>query len=365
MTWEHFWTLVNGHYSRWPTLEIFLFEIAVVAVAIVAYQYLNARVLRLRQHFTLVAIGVFLLEFFTAPMWQNRNLGVWAYVYSDVTWIFTIAWTTMILGTIYVVDRFAPRRPDWQRFLLYLVVLTPMALVFEVLNVALGIRVYAPETLAAAGSWRIPVLDVPTAGLYYVPVFMALAISFYRFLLPAVEPGGEIRTRLSLVRRLVLTALAVFMFELIVEPMATNQGFPEWSYVFHDITIVMTGLWVVLVTACTFLIDRVMPKVDFRLRFAAYLGLIALIATPIEGWFISAGYRVYGPSATADFIGIRTVIGNLPVEVVAAIPLYLALVIAFVRYWDRSVARGLELQPRPTTSPRAAPVGDVAPQSAG
>jgi hypothetical protein len=364
MTWEQFWDHINEHYSRWPTLQIFLFEIAVVAVAILAYRYLNARVLRFREHFILVAIGVFILEFFTAPMWENRNLGVWAYVYSDVTWIFTIAWTTMILGTVYAVDRLARQRPDWQRFLLYLVVLTPMALVFESLNVGLGIRAYAPETLAAAGPWRIPVLDVPAAGLYYVPVFMTLALSFYRFWLPAVEPGGEIRTRVSLPRRLLLTALAVFMFELIVEPMATNQGFPEWSYVFHDITIVMTGLWVILVTVCTFLVDRLMPKSDFRLRFAAYLGLLALIATPIEGWFISAGYRVYGPSATADFIGIRTLIGDLPVEVVAAIPLYLALVIAFVRYWDRTVARGLEMQPRQSNSSRAAPAADVAPQSA-
>ena len=351
MTWAQFWDHINEHYSRWPTLEIFLFEIAVVAVAILAYRYLNARVLRLRQHVVLVAVGVFLLEFFTAPMWENRNLGVWAYVYSDVTWVLTLAWTTMILSTVYVVDRMVPRLPDWARFLVYVVVLTPMALVFESLNVGLGIRAYAPETLAAAGPWRIPVLDVPAAGLYYVPVFMTLVLSFYRFWLSAVEPGGEIRTRISLPRRLLLTALAVFMFELIVEPMATNQGFPEWSYVFHDITIVMTGLWVVLVTVCTFLVDRVFPKSDFRLRFAAYLALIALIATPIEGWFISAGYRVYGPSATADFLPFRTIIGNLPVEVVAAIPIYLALVIAFVRSWDGSVAHGLGLSARSSTSP--------------
>jgi len=351
MTWEQIQDHLREHYSSTPTLEILLFEISVIVVAVLAYRYLDARALRVRQHFALIAVGVFILEFFTAPMWQNLNLGVWAYVYSDVTWIFTIAWTTMILCTVYAVDNLLLSSPTWQRFVLYLVVLTPLALLFEGLNKALGIRVYSPETLAAAGLARIPVLDVPAAGLYYIPVFMTLILSFYKHWLPAVEPAGEPRKRFSPISRLFLTVVAVFMFEIIVEPMATNQNFPDWSYVFHDITIIMTGLWVVIVSLCTFVIDRLMPNVDFRLRFAAYLGLIAVVATPIEGWFIHAGYRVYGPSATADFIGIRTMVGDLPVEVVAAIPLYLALVISLVRYWDGSLAHGLGLRPRPSTSP--------------
>ena len=361
MTWDQFVEHVSEHYSRWPTPAIYVFEIVVVAAAIVAYRYLNARAHRVRQHFALIAIAVFLLEFFTAPMWENRNLGVWAYVYSDVTWIFTIAWTTMIALTVYFVDRLVPAWPNGRRFLLYLVVLTPLALVFEGVNLTLGIRAYSPETLQAAGPWRIPVLDVPAAGLYYVPVFMALVLSFYRFWLTTVEPTGGLPSRpFSPILRLVLTVVAVFMFELIVEPMATNQGFPAWSYVYHDITIVMTGLWVVLVVLSTSLIDRLLPRLDFRLRFAAYLGVIAAVATPIEGWFINNGYRVYGPSAQSDFLGFRTLIGNLPVEVVAAIPIYLALVIAFVRYWDGSTARGLGLQPRQPVSARSAPSADAA-----
>jgi hypothetical protein len=353
MTWEQVQERLTARYSGWPTPEVALYELAIVVLAVFAYRYLDARALRIGKHFALVAIGVFVLEFFTAPMWKNQGLGWWAYVYNDVTWVFTIAWTTMILCTVYAVDNLRRTSSSLQRFVLYLVVLTPLTLLFEGLNKALGIREYAPETLAAAGSATIPVLDVPAAGLYYIPVFMALILSFYKHWLPTVEPAGEPGKGFSPIRRVVLTALAVFMFEIIVEPMATNQNFPSWSYVFHDITIVMTGLWVVIVSVCTFVIDRLLPNVDFRLRFAAYLGLIVIIATPIEGWFINNGYRVYGPSATADFIGIRTLVGDLPIEVVAAIPLYLALVISFVRYWDGSVARGLGIRRRPSTSPSA------------
>jgi hypothetical protein len=364
MTWEEIQDRLAERYASWPTPEVALFELAIVVAAVLVYRYLSARVLRLRLHFGLVAIGVFLLEFFTGPMWRSENLGWWAYVYSDVTWIFTIAWTTMILCTVYGVDSLARRSPSWQRFVLYVLVLTPLALVFDSLNKALGIRLYSPEVLEAAGPGRIPILDVPAAGIYYVPVFMTLVLSFYKHWLPAIEPGGMERRRVSPVRRFVLIAVAVLMFEVIVEPMATNQNFPSWSYVFHDITIIMTGLWVVLVAVCTLAVDRLLPNIDFRLRFGAYLALITIIATPIEGWFINAGYRVYGPSATADFVGIRTLIGDLPIEVVAAIPLYMALVIAFVRYWDGSVAHDLGLTTRASPSPTL-PAMDAATPVAG
>jgi hypothetical protein len=364
MTWERIQELLSERYSSWPTPAIAMYEIAIVVVAVLVYRYLNARALRVGRHFALIALGAFILEFFTAPMWKNLNLGWWAYVYSDVSWILTVAWATMILCTVYTVDRLLRSAPSWQRYLVYLVVLTPLTLVFDSVNKALGIRVYAPETLASAGPETIPILDVPAAGLYYIPVFMGLIVAFYKYWLPVIEPDGGPSKPVPALGRLALTAVAVFMFEIIVEPMATNQNFPSWSYVYHDITIIMTGFWVILVTVCMLVVDALLPRLDFRMRFAAYLALIVVIATPVEGWFINNGYRVYGPSATADFIGVRTLVGSLPIEVVAAIPLYLALVISFVRYWDGGVTHSLGIQPRSSTS-TGAPSAELSAQTAG
>lgn len=359
MTWEEFLEHLKVRYSDLPTPEILVFEIAVIVGAVLTYRFLATRVERVGRHLLLIAIGMFLIEFFTGPMWRNHRLGFWAYVYSDVSWILTVGWTVLIALSIYLVEMVIKVRTALLRYLGFVLVMTPVTIVYDSLVRLIGIRTYAPETIAAAGPSMIPVLDVPVAGLYYVPVAMTLVWSFYKHWLPGIEPGATTDARLPILNRLVLTAIAVFLFEIVVEPMATNQGFPAWSYVFHDITVLMTGLWVAIVTLSTLAVDRYLRTTDFRLRFAAYLAVIAAIATPIEGWFISAGYRVYGPSATADFIGLRTVIGDIPIEVMAAIPMYLALVIAFVRYWDGSVDRGLGFRASTATAPSASASGHV------
>jgi hypothetical protein len=360
ITWDQFLERLRARWADWPTPEILLFEIAVIVAAILTYRFLAARIQHVRAHLLLIAAGMFLVEFFTGPMWKNQHLGLWAYVYSDVSWILTVAWTVIISLAIYVVERVLLAKEPWKRYVLFLAIITPVVIVCDGLIRALGIRESSPETAAAAGPDMFPIINVPLAGLYYVPVLMTLVYAFYKHWLPLIEQGAVTTGRLPFLNRLVLTAVAVFLFEIVVEPMATNQNFPSWSYVYHDITVIMTGLWIAIVVVSTLIVDFVLRTTDMRLRFAAYLVLITLIAAPIEAWFLQNGYRVYGPSATADFIGMRTVILDLPVEVLAAIPMYLSLVIAFVRYWDGSVDRSLGFRPlearqRTYPSPSIAP----------
>ena len=43
---------------------------------------------------------------------------------------------------------------------------------------------------------------------------------------------------------------------------------------------------------------------------------------------------MYGESTVRNFCGYNTWLTGVPVEVAFAIPLYMALVIGFVRYWE-------------------------------
>jgi len=320
-------------FDKTATPAIIAFEIFIVLGWIASIFVLAKFNDKIWQRYAIMAVGVFIFEFFTSPMWNNHNMGQWAYVYQDVSWVLTIGWSALILSTVIFVDHFLTRLKAWQRFLLYLAILTGLVFIFEAIVVTLGLRTYAPEVQEVLVG--LSIFNVPVEGLYYIPVFMALVISFYKYWSLVLDDAliAPVKKKKWLAS-LLLSLLGVFLFELMIEPMVVNANLPTWSYLYRDVSILMTGLWVVVIWLSIYLVDRLLIQFNLVWRFVIYLGLIGLLVLPIESWFINNGYRLYGPSATANFTGFETVITNVPVEVAFAIPLYLSLVIAFVRYWE-------------------------------
>src|SRR4051812_37051591 len=129
-------------FDKEPTLPILCFEAVVILGTLALLWLLSRRQPHVVKHFFLVGLGGSIFEVFTAPMWNNEKLGVWAYLYKDVSWVLTMGWSSLILGTVLLVDRSLPLVRGWQRFLLYLVVLTILTAVAESAVVGLGIRSY-------------------------------------------------------------------------------------------------------------------------------------------------------------------------------------------------------------------------------
>lgn len=309
------------------------FEIVLITVCVAVLFGLSRIRDRIGERFLIVAMGVFVFELFTAPLWDNLRLGEWAYLYQDVSWILTLGWSTMILAVVVVVDRFLPDVSALGRFAVYLVALTVLVFLNETLVVDLGIREYAPEvTEALLGP---TVLGMPIEVFYYAPVFTSLVVAFYKYWELHLERVPLVPVlKQKWLRNLAITVVGVVVFELVIDPAVVNANFPAWSYVYRDITFLMTGLWVLIILVATNVIDRVFVRSGLLPRFFGYLVVITVIALPLEAWFIANGFRVYGPSAVANFSGVLAPFGNVPIEVAGAIPLYLALIICFVRYWE-------------------------------
>lgn len=331
-----------------PTPATLAFE-AVVVLGTIALLWLLSRARRnILVHYAIVAVGVLIFEIFTAPMWNNDKLGVWAYVYKDVSWVLTLGWSSMIIGTIFLVDRFLPTLREWQRFLVYLLILTVLTSVAESVVVAIGIRSYAPEVVAVLSGSMIPGTNISWHLLYYVPVFLSLVIAFYRYWAPLLDQTLIPRpVPTSWLLSFVIAFVGVFFFEIMIEPMVDNVGFPSWSYIYRDISVVQTLFWIVLIWGATNLVDRFLPRLDPIMKFVLYLVAVSIVAYPVESWLINSGLRVYGPSATENFSGFLTIITNIPIEVALAIPLYLGLIISFARYWEAvTKGRAAEVFPR-------------------
>jgi hypothetical protein len=323
------------NFDKNPTLPIILFELFIIVGTVITLFILSKIKKQILLRYLIVAIGVFIFETFTAPMWNNLKMGRWAYLYIDVSWILTIGWSTLVLAVIVVIDKLFQGLREWKRFALYLVLLAFLVYFFESIVVNLGIRTYSPEVMAVVKNHFIPIINLPIEGLYYIPVFMTLVISFYKYWNFMIEKEPIIPLKKSpWLRNLTLSIVGVFLFELMIEPMVTNAKLPSWSYVYRDISFIMTGIWIALIWIAINLINKLFVHFDLRAKFIAYVLTAGAFALPIESWFIQNGYRIYGPSAVANFSGFKMPITGVPIEVAFAIPLYLALIISFIRYWE-------------------------------
>jgi hypothetical protein len=309
------------------------FDVFVIVATVILLVILSRMRKNFLVHFSIVALGVFIFEMFTSPMWMNSGLGKFAYIYQDVSWILTIGWSTLILSIVILVDRFFKNTHEWKRFFLYMVGMSLVGFLAELAVVNIGLREYSPEVLGAL--WGVHIWNVPIEAFYYIPVFSALVIGFYKYWVNVIDQKAVVPVRRKkLLRSFIISIVAVLLFELMIEPMVINANLPEWSYIYRDISLLMTGTWIIIVWLAISIIDKLFAHYDLSARFVLYMILGGVLSVPVEFWFISNGYRVYGQSAVDNFSGVVTPFSQLPIEVIFAIPLYLALMIGFIRYWE-------------------------------
>lgn len=310
------------------SLAFIVFVFLATAIALTLLKKVQEQ---LAVRFAIMASGVLLFELFTAPMWNTYHLGNLGYFYLDLSWILTTAWTTAFLSTVTAIDHFFKSLKERQRFFLYLPVLLLVTVIGEWFLVNIGVRGYAPEIINQSIGF---LSGVPIEVFYYAPVFSSFVICFYKFWSFHLDKISLIPVKKVLtLRNVVIILIGVFLFELLIEPLINNLHFPAWSYVYKDISLVRIGLWIVLIATSTTIIDKLFVGLQFGLKFVLYVSLPSLLFFQLESWLINHGFRVYSASARANFTGFVTPISHIPMEVALAIPIYITLIITFVRYW--------------------------------
>ena len=330
------WLIATCTFAKASNPTIVAFELVVLAVTIACFLLLPKLKNKIGWRFLAIAVGVLLFELFTGPMWHNYRLGIWAYVYRDVSWILTLGWTSLILAVVTAIDKLLPHWKEWKRFLLYLFVLTLFAFPLEILVVNIGIRGYAPEVLAALSG--VQAFSVPIEALYYIPVFMGLVISFYKYWSFEIDkqPLIPLKKR-KWFRSFLLALLAVFLFEVMVEPMARNEKFPAWSYLFHDISFFTIGAWILMIGAAAAIVGKFFSHYSTPARLLVAVSIASALMLPLEVWMLRQGNRIYVQSVLHEYTGHKIPLLDIPVEVAIAIPFYATLIIVFIRYWETAI----------------------------
>jgi hypothetical protein len=321
-------------FGKIPTQATIFYQLFLLVFTVVVLLILSKRKKNVLGHYLIMLMGAFIFEFFTAPMWINLHLGSWGYIYHGVSWVITVGLAAAALASVFLVNALWPKLREAYKYLLSVLILWPVMIGVEKFIVFIGIREYAPETLKAFSSTMVPGIGMSWLETLYIPLYLLLIIAFYKYFSFVLDKRPLLpMNKEKFLRNLVITFVGVFLFELLVGAMVDNVGFPSWSYMWHDITILLTGGWVLVIWISTWLVDKYYIDKSLTERFILSLAYATVIVAPIETWLIHSGHRVYLSSTVGNFSGVMVPILNIPVEVIFAIPFYLALAVAFSRYW--------------------------------
>jgi hypothetical protein len=321
-------------FDKTPTTGTILYQLFILTVTIMILLILSRFKKNILKHYFVMVLGAFIFEFFTAPMWLNLHLGEWAYIYHGVSWVLTIGLASMTLASVVLVEVWFPKLKETIRYFLSVIILWPIMISVEKFVGFLGIRGYAPETVKAFDSTVIPSIDMSWLAILYLPLFFMLIIAFYKYFSFYLDKKPVIpMNKGKFGRNLIISFVGVLLFELLVGAMVDNIGFPSWSYIWRDITLLLSGAWVLTILIAAWLVDKYFINKNLIEKFILYLAFSTIIIAPLESWLIHSGHRVYLPSTVANFSGFTVPILNIPVEVIFAVPFYLALTVAFIRYW--------------------------------
>lgn len=142
------------------------------------------------------------------------------------------------------------------------------------------------------------------------------------------------------IRNTIITLVGVILFELMINPMVTNARLSSWTYYYTDLSFIITFGWVLFVSISITLIDSTFKDFSEFKKFWLYLCLIDALIIPIEIFLVQSGVRVYSESLLSASYGSFIPLTMVPIEVLFAIPMFFALVIAFTKYWEETLDAG-------------------------
>ncbi len=160
------------------TIFEFIVIIYTILLAVFMIKRKHKNVLR---KMAILFIGVLLFEIISEPMWLNTGFDSWAYIYRDITWVMTLAWVSVFLTAIMLVDYGYGRLPEKKRFWLYLLIIEAIYVPIEAGLIQTGVRAYAPVLTETMTGFAIPLTSVPLEAIYAIPIFTALILSFYKY----------------------------------------------------------------------------------------------------------------------------------------------------------------------------------------
>jgi FlaA1/EpsC-like NDP-sugar epimerase len=135
-------------------------------------------------------------------------------------------------------------------------------------------------------------------------------------------------------RRFGLAFVAVLLFQYFTQALWLNLNLEPWAYLYLDVAWILTVGWAGIIVVCMQIIELYFPKLPEKARYLFSIILIGIVGFFAEWVVVGLGIRDYPQLVKEGLSGILLGYGKVPIEALYYIPVFMALMVAFVRYWE-------------------------------
>ncbi|MBT4857929.1 hypothetical protein HOK76_06060 [archaeon] len=135
-------------------------------------------------------------------------------------------------------------------------------------------------------------------------------------------------------QRFGLAFVAVLLFEYFTQALWLNLNLEPWSYLYLDVSWILTIGWATIIVVSLELIELYFPNYSEKVRYFLSIFIIGIVGFFAEWAVIALGIRDYPLAVKQGLSGILLGYGKVPIEALYYIPVFMALMVAFVRYWE-------------------------------
>ena len=129
-----------------------------------------------------------------------------------------------------------------------------------------------------------------------------------------------------------LMLIAVFLFQIMSEPMWVNSNLNSWAYLYGNVSWILTFGWASIFFLTFLIVDNMFKKMHEKGKFWLYLLVATIITVPAESLILKLGIRSYADILSQTFSGLMIPLTQVPMEVLFAVQMISALIIPFYKY---------------------------------
>lgn len=169
-----------SYFSPALTSAAIVFEVFVGLLTLLIVLYGTTHYRFFLWRFFALVFGVFCFEWLTGAIWNISWLGSYAYIYGDISWVMTLAWSSILFGIKFMHDTLVKNKNLLKEFL-YIVLWGSILLGLLIIILKDAWIFSYSKTMQETLSTAPMIFGRPLESLLYIPTFIFTVYSFYKY----------------------------------------------------------------------------------------------------------------------------------------------------------------------------------------